>query len=254
MEKMQNHYVIVNWNDKGPGLVRQLLSNDLKQKPVVLANCLLASPLPQESQKEQVAFVRAENIDEGLLRKAAVHRAFSIIILTDYGKGGETADAQTILSILTIAKICRQENKRVSIVAELINPQKVSLAEYAGVLGENCVDVEIVSSQYIAQNLLAQVAVTPGLTKVYEDLLTFGEKSSEIYGVPLPSKYFGKTYDELLKSAFILRERNICIVPIAICREGKMHLNPSKTQIDPLRQGDMLYSICDSQAELQNLN
>ena len=104
-------------------------------------------------------------------------------------------DPETVLIILAIKKICNQN--QVPIVAEIHDPDKAELARFVGGLGTG--QVEIVSSKLVAQNLLAQVVVTPGLTNVYNDLLTFGENSMEIYGQKVPKQFIGKTFDDIVK-------------------------------------------------------
>ena len=148
--------------------------------------------------------------------------------------------------------ICAEEkSKQVHIVAEILNPQKVKLADFAGVLGDG--SVEIVSSQYMEQNLLAQVAVTPGVAEVYRDLLTFEKETSEIYGMKIPSKFTGKSFKEVLKFVLELRDKNINMIPIAISRRGKVYVNPSDSHVNAIEDGDTLFVICDSEDDLKKV-
>ena len=252
IEKLKDHYVIINWNDKGYGIIDQLHHPDLgERKPILVVTELKESPVPMKYEYEDVYHISDSTINEVLLKKANVYRAYSVIILADKLDSLDAVDAKTILIILAIRKICELEKKQFPIIAEILQPQKVELAEYAGILGDSC--VEIVSSQHVAQNLLAQVAATPGLTKIYEDLLTFGKNTCEIYSINIPSKFIGKTVDEFFRYIIDLRGKNICIVPIAISRKGRIYINPSNSAVNSIDDGDTLFAICDTRKDLKKL-
>ena len=252
IEKLKEHYVIINWNNKGNGIIEQLCSPDVERKDILVVTDLKESPLPLKFEYDDVYHISSELINEALLRKANVHLAHSVVILANGSNGAETADAKSILVILSIRKICMDTGKRqVPIIAEILEPQKTKLAEYAGILGDS--SIEIVSSQHVAQNLLSQVAANPGLTRIYEDLLTFGKNTNEIYSHRIQSRFIGKTVDELFKWIIDLRSRNNNIIPIAISRDGKNYINPSGKDISEIKEGDILFAICDSKADLKKL-
>jgi voltage-gated potassium channel len=252
IEKLKDHYVIINWNDKGYGIIDQLHHPDIgERKPILVVTELKESPVPMKYEYEDVYHISDSTINEVLLKKANVHRAYSVIILADKLDSFDAVDAKTILIILAIRKICEIEKKQVPIIAEILQPQKVELAEYAGVFGDSC--VEIVSSQHVAQNLLAQVAVNPGLTKIYEDLLTFGKNTSEIYSWRIPSKFIGKTINEFFKWIIDLRDKNTYIIPLAISRNKRIYVNPSNSDANSIEEGDTLFAICDTKDDFKNL-
>lgn len=255
IEKMKNHYVIINWNNKGNGIVEQLRHPDLEIKPILIVTELKESPITFEYKYEDIQHIGSNGnpIDEGLLRRANVHLAHSVIVLADNSDKPDTADAKTILIILAIREICNrsEEKRQVPVVAEILEPQKVKLAEFAGVLGNGV--VEIVSSQHVSQNLLAQVAATPGLTKIYNDLLTFGKNTSEIYSHRIPSKFIGKSVEELFRWIIDLRDKNINLIPVAILHEGKVYVNPSGSDVSSIEDGDTLFAICDTKGDLKKL-
>lgn len=266
MSKLEGHYVIVNWNDKGCGIIDQLHSSDFKEKrPIVVVTDFEKSPVPLKHEHEDVFHISDSTINEDLLKKTNIHRAKSVIILAkkyedvdgnpirsgDLTK--EASDAISLLTILTIRKLCADEKvKQVHIVAEILNPQKVKLADFAGMWGDG--SVEIVSSQYMEQNLLAQVAVSPGVAEVYKDLLTFEKETSEIYGMKIPSQFIGKYFKEVLKFILELRDKNINIIPIAMSRKGKVYVNPSDSHVDAIEDGDTLFVICDSEDDIKKVD
>ena len=250
IEKLENHYVIINWNDKAHGIIKQLRNPDLERKPILVVTDEKEPPFSLEYEHEDVLHIGG-TINEALLKKAKVHRAHSITILANDLNNSDAADAKTILIILAIRKICEVEKKQVPIIAEILEPEKVQLAEYAGVLGDSY--VEVVSSKYVVQNLLAQVAASPGLTKIYNDLLTFGKNTNEIYSCKIPSKFIGKKVSELFEWVIALKNKNINIIPVAISRKEKTYINPSNSDINFIEDSDILFAICDNQNVLKEL-
>jgi K+/H+ antiporter YhaU regulatory subunit KhtT len=183
------------------------------------------------------------------------------VILADESLEPAAADAETILIMAKISKLCEEQPGGVSsqnghdlltIVAEVMQPQNVELAEFAGRIKHGC--VEVVSSQHFAQDLLAQVAVTPGLTKIYHELLAFGSNNNEIWGCELGERFHNKPLEDLFQAVAELRTKcNTSIAPVAISRNGKIYVNPSSDRIGLLKKEDELYAICDNKDELRRL-
>lgn len=246
--KMRDHYVIINWNSKGCGIVKQLHSSDLDRKLIVIITEAKESPLALQYDNEDVCHFGG-GINEDSLKKANVQMAHSVMILANDSAAPDAADAKTILSILAVKKMCTLGGRQVPVIAEILEPQRVALAEYAGVVEDGC--VEVVSSTYLAQNLMAQVAETPGLTKIYQDLLTFGADSNEIYSSKIPAKFVGKPVGEFFKWAGELKDGGVDIIPIAISRNNKVYVNPTASQLNVIGPDDVFFAICDSAAILE---
>lgn len=251
MDKIRDHYVIINWNNKGYGIIEQLLSPDVEKKPIVIISESIESILlPERYEYELVYKIKGNPANEVTLNQANIKDAHSAIILAD-DKEINIADAKSIIIILTIRKICKGANKQLPIIAEILDPQKVDLAAYAGIEEEG--NLEIISSQHLGQNLIAQAAANPGITKVYEDLLTF-DVGQEIYKCRVPSKFVGKSFDDLLKGIFELREKDISIIPIAISRGKNVYINPTKKEFNFIEDDDSLFVICKAVKDLNHLN
>jgi TRAP transporter TAXI family solute receptor len=245
----KNHYVIANWNDKGPGIIEALRSSDLEEKhgiTIISESTKLASLI---EKYESVLHIHGSPLDQILLEKANIENAKSIIILAKE-KSSNIADAETIMLILRIRKCC----KNVPIVADIIDPKKVDLATFAG--DQDSGSVEIISSQNLGQKLLAQAAINPGLSKVYEDLLTFHnidkeqEEDQEIYRCDIPTKFRNRSFNELLQYASELRNKGINIIPIAISKKDKIMVNPTKNNIN-LRDSDYIFAIASNEKHLK---
>jgi TRAP transporter TAXI family solute receptor len=254
LDKISNHYVLVNWNDKGIGIIEQLHSSDLVEKKniIIVSDSEHTISFSEKQEFDDVYCINGNPTDEAVLKRANVHKAYSVIILADKDKN--IADGKSILSILAIRKICREEGGHTPIIAEIIDPQKVNLAKYAGIGKEGF--VEIVSSEALGQRLLSQAAVNPGLTEIYKELLTFSGKSSEIYKCKAPDEIIGKSAGEVFKWVFSLRDNGINVIPIGISRNGKIYINPCKEdeqEIGGIVDDDHLFIICCNECDLKRV-
>lgn len=276
MDKIERHHVIINWNKKGEQIIEQLRNEDHGAgKSLVLV--LTGHHVEMPSYKTGVKQLLGSAMSQNFLSDARISHARSVIILAEETTGRtmesrkeehnvevlktdaapykatkadcDAIDAKTIVIIFTIRKICAETEgkKQVPIVAEILNSSNVDTAKNAGKGGP----IEVVSSEYLTANLLAQVAVTPGLTDIYNDLLTFGKDTNEIYQAKVPEDFFEHTATDLFQSVTELRSKNVCIVPIAISRKDKIYINPLDSKIDKLQREDVLYAICDSKDELE---
>jgi TRAP transporter TAXI family solute receptor len=254
MHRLSQHYVIMNWNDKAPGIIKQLQSGDFEERPiVVVSDDLGGATLPAN-----VLLQKGRPTDEEVLRRARVSRARSVVVLAEPG-GGIAADAKTVVIILTIRKICHEERgdhehgkvRHVPIVAEVLDPQRIPLALYAGMSHEE--HIEVVSSPELGQQLLAQTAVHPGLSRFYKKLLTFERHNSEIHSLKMERVSEGRTFDELLEVASGLRAAGTNVIPVGVGRGPDVFVNPSRREVETLKKGDMLFAICDGPEELKLL-
>jgi len=252
MVSNEKHYVIINWNSKGAGIIKQLRSPDLPRSPIVVVTRLKDSPVPPEFDSHDIQHISDKSVTESLLRRASVHRARSVLVLADDTEPSpHTADSDTVLTILAVKKLCEEAGNPVAIVAEILEPEAVDLARFVGGFGDG--RVEIVSPKYIAQNMIAQVVVTPGLTKIYEDLLTFDRQSNEIYSCPVPARFVGQSFACLMKAICELRANNANVIPIAISRSGRVYVNPTTAALPTMEAGDVLFAICDSASDLKRM-
>jgi TRAP transporter TAXI family solute receptor len=248
----ENHHVIINWNDKGAGIVEQLSNPELPKRHILIITRSYqgqARSIPVHKGIEQIS---GEAITEGLLKSVNLSHAHSIIILADDTGNGVNTDAENVLIVLTVKKLSAGSKKPIPIIVEILDPQSADLAQCAGLLDDG--QIEIVSTQRLGQNLLAQVAVTPGLTKIYEDLLTFGHETNEIYSSPVPKSLVGKPIDDVFFALFKLRQKSVQIIPIAISRQSKILLNPCSSKNGNIEEGDELFAICDNRGQLKELD
>lgn len=277
MRSWKDHFVIINWNEKGRGIVEQLRNTEVEQRDIVVVADLRESPLPPQYE---VHFISGNPVDEDLLCKADIQLAKAVIILSSTVRGrlpteqvgvleslsdgvtegrsdiGELADILTLLLVLQVRKLCAEQKAKPLIIAEILNPQRREMAILAGMFGGGEVSrVKVVSPQFWEQIIIAQTAIDPDLLDIYEDLLTFGRGTVEIYGVPFTAKGNIQkiTFGELMRKNLTLREKGNSVILLGVksAKEGKLYLNPPDSY--EVKEGDVVYAVCDSKEILERV-
>ncbi|MDX1493479.1 MAG: hypothetical protein R3253_05445 [Longimicrobiales bacterium] len=164
---------------------------------------------------------------EHLERVDALHASAIIVSGSEFdaGGGGQT-DARTIKTLLSLtssgeeeaggAHPTRREPRWPFVVAEIFDARKVPIAERAYPGG-----LEIVASDAIVSRLLAQNVRHPGLSQVYNEILTHGG-GAELY-VRTQPELSGRRFDEVAASC----TRSVLLGVIRITPDGGVpHLNP----------------------------
>jgi Trk K+ transport system NAD-binding subunit len=98
-------------------------------------------------------------------------------------------------------------------------------------------------SAHLTGALLAHSAVTRGLSKVIDDLLTYPE-GDEFYWTDLPPSWAGMTFADLMMK---LKLELDCLL-MAVARAGTYVTNPPKDYL--LEQGDRLLVIAHQDTAL----
>jgi ion channel POLLUX/CASTOR len=192
---VKNHIVILGWTDRTPSILAELFQSEGKLKRflarfgttklriVILAENSSAK-LTQELKLNRLIGKRADEIilrtgdplqSEHLLR-ADCYNA-SAIIIPSHKQGLQdivSADVETIKTLLSLSKNPKiKDNLQLPyVVAEIQNEKKITIARrsYPGPL-------EVISGDSIISRLIAQNIRHAGLSEVYDELLTRGNKS-----------------------------------------------------------------------------
>jgi hypothetical protein len=105
----------------------------------------------------------------------------------------------------TVAVVCRK--RAVPMVVELTSERSL---RYTHGLPE----VDFVVGRAFAERMLSQAVLNPGVTEVYDHLLTFTEESNELYTVPVPSELVGRSFTEAQLYFLDHDEETICLIGI----------------------------------------
>ncbi len=225
--ELANHIVICGWNAHAKEMLKVLDEEAFGQGvAVVLLADLPENPLPQS----RIKFVRGDPTLDTDLERASVKTAHSAILLADESHGhldAATADARTVLTALAV----ESANPKIYSVAEVRDPG--NRRHFARTRTN-----ELVASSELAGGLLARSALNPGVGHVFETLMRL-DKTAEVYVLPAPSSFIGKTFDDALK--FLRRERQVILIGLETA--GNVLLNPQGSQL--LATGDQLIVVAD---------
>lgn len=234
--EMEDHLVLCNWSPRGIDWIREVHARIINDKrPVVIIHDE-PDKIDLPDKQDEAAFndvyiVKGDPTSEVVLRRAKVHKAHSVVVLTD-DREGRHADGKSILTCIAIRNICRGDVQP-NIGAECRNPANRHHLKKAGA-------DEIISSDELGLRLLARSALFHGMTRVYQELLTVGRDANEMYLVPAPEALVGKDFAELSGMFSRYRgDRKSCLL-IGIQRGDEMHLNPIGGEAGPLRPDDQL--------------
>lgn len=244
---LNNHIVICNWNPKAVPIIRELHASILKDKRpiVVVSEHAEAGDLPEREDDpafEDVFLVKGDPANEIVLRRAAVHEAYSVLVLAD-PKEGHLADAKSILISMAVRSLCLAADvEPVHICVEGIDPQNIDHLKRGGA-------EEIVAASDFSMMLLAQSALFHGLSTVYRHLLEISGDTNEIYLLPVPQSFVGKSFAEL--GAAILQNRdpnNPAILVGARTKDG-IFVNPRDQEMGTFESGDQVVIIAFERPE-----
>jgi voltage-gated potassium channel len=239
--ELKNHIVICNWNNKGLPLVKEVHAKIVKHKrPIVIITDQEDSvDFPEhedEPEFEDVYIIKGDPTNEIILKRANVHNAYTVVVLAD-PKQEKLADAKSILVCMGIRSLCDEfDLPKTYTAVEGISPQNIEHLRRAGA-------DEIISAGDFSSLLLAQTSLVHGLSKVYRNLLTISEETNEIYLLPVPKDYIGKTFSQLGADIYSHRDKKNPVIPIGVKTQDKVILNPKPSVFDVFSKGDQLIVI-----------
>ena len=242
------HTVICGWNFQGERIVEELLSADQKQQRGIV---ILHDSEERPIKDERVEFIKGDpSQDEDLIR-AGVMRADSVIVLTDFTKGANEADAEALMIVLAIESL----NREVHTCVQIMNSaNRVHLKRAHA--------DEIICLDQMGGSLVVASALNHGVSRIVSELLTFNI-GSELYryDLPLSNKLVGREFAEAVQ---VLAQQRLILVAVEtdyseellkqlsadavykLPEENRaMVVNPQSRYW--IRQGDALFVIAESE-------
>jgi voltage-gated potassium channel len=218
--KMQDHLLILGWSSRASAALDDFFHDPryFSMKAVVVAD-LERTP----SEDPRVLFVRGNPGRREVLERASASRA-ALAMVFPVSASDPRSDFQTALTVLTLRKI----NPGVRIAAELVSSENHDYLTEVGC--DAVIDVSAFGSM-----LLVRCLQDLGTLEVVEDLLT-NKGGSELYRVPVPKKFLGKTF---LEYAHRMLDENCSV--IGLDRNDSRELNPDGST--PLIEGDYVLVV-----------
>ena len=199
---IKDHVVICNWTSKADVIVRQLHDESVHDKSPIIVVTENPEQVPQSTDivYRGLLTIGGDPADKEILERADIRTAKTAVILADE-REPENADSKSILIQLAIDSI----NPNVHTIVELIKSSSEMYFKYTHVN-------EIICLEQLAEKLLSQSALTPGLSEVYMNLLTQSLDTNEIYLEELPESFVGQTYEDVEKQIVSIKDKDIILI------------------------------------------
>jgi Trk K+ transport system NAD-binding subunit len=146
--------------------------------------------------------VPGDPTSEIVLARADIEHANTAIVLSDPEEGNR-ADTKSVLIALAVEAI----QPRVHTIVELLHSRNRIHFRHTYV-------DEIVCMDELTEKLLAQSALTHGVSEFYIRLLTATEDTNEVYVIAVPGPFVGRTYRELERALIEFDEENVILVGV----------------------------------------
>jgi len=177
----EEHTLILGWNNRGSAIIREMDNYVMKGSTVKIiagyddAEETIKAIIPS-TKNMKVEFLRGEITDRPMLDSLNVGKFDHIIVLSYVGKMDmQSADSQTLITLLHLRDIADIKEVDLSIVSEIMDVGNRELASVTKA------DDFVVSDKMISQ-LMSQVSENKDLMRVFDYL--FDSEGSEIYLKP----------------------------------------------------------------------
>ena len=199
---IRDHIIICNWSSKADIIVRQLHDDSVQRKRpiIVITNSPEDMPKTTDPAYRGLLIISGDPANKEILQRADISHASTVVVLADEIDIANS-DSKSILIVLAIEAI----NPHVHIIVELVKSNSEMFFQYTHV-------DEIVCLEQLAEKLLAQSALTPGLSLVYMDLLTQSSDTNEIYQEGVPQPLIGLSYREAEAKIITIDEKDIILI------------------------------------------
>jgi voltage-gated potassium channel len=208
--KVKDHIVICGWNQHTEEVLQGLTSSgSLENVSLVLINELSIDEmdaLKTKYHRYELKLLRGDYVHEDVLLRANIKKARFALLMADLSgsHSRDRIDERTALAALTIKSVA----PAVKIIAEVLDEANKPH------LRRTNVDEIIVRGEHQG-SLLAKAIISPGLPRVFSDMLSPGEKD-KLWITGIPKEYIGRTFKEL---SGYFRDKKAII--IGVMREKK---------------------------------
>ncbi|MDF9277287.1 ion channel [Arthrobacter sp. EH-1B-1] len=220
---MSDHLVIVGYT---PGRTERLVQEILADSadPVALCTWEDVAENPM-SDHANLGFVRGDLAEEGVLKRAGVHRATRILI-----------DARDDNEALTITVAATHVNPDAHIVVTLRDMSRARNFSY--------VDDDVRCVQWHSPRLAIEELQDPGIAIVYADLMSHGGRNT--YSTTLPDTLSTMNFGQVQEAL----GRKFTTTVLAVQHEGAV-INPGWDS--PLPAGSVLYYVGERRLSAQEI-
>ncbi len=199
IQSIRDHIVILGWSERVQRIIHEL-RNEIHRASGDMRPILVITELEGSSIRldlERVYFMYGRLNDINVLKRANLAQAHTLLIPATLHET-EVADGQSVFSLLAALSV----NPALRVCVELSRAENGETLSHIQQHNMSKGDIEVVSFESVADRLLAQAAISNGVTRVYDHLLSFGADSNELYTTPLDQRWIGKTFRALSSACF----------------------------------------------------
>lgn len=232
LPELMDHVVVCNCNEKVPGMVREIHAGS-KRRPIdVVLVCSdmaiwRANPrwFPHQADRDHFFVIEGNPTSPEDLAQVGIGRARAAVILAD-PRQGDLADARSTL----VAVAIERQNPQVHTIIELIaSTNRIHL---------KTTDVnEVVCLGELAEKLMAQSCITPGIKNVFHHLLSSNDQTNQIFTLPIAPCLRGESFRSISKR--MIKNR----VPFTLCGIGVPCHDPAVAHIHARNSGQPMVFV-----------
>jgi voltage-gated potassium channel len=211
-----NNIIICNVNSNLKNIAHELLfgsrKKDFKVSIIIQGkNPEKENPDLYSLNHENLSFIHGDPSDIEVLEKAGVKNCGAAIILADPNYG-DYADAPSALTAMEIERI----NPSIHTVMELIDSSNREYIDF------NIIN-EAVCLGDITEKLIAQNSFNPGVIEIFDNLLTSGKGTPEIFLPEIPDNLINKSFYEIYRISI---NKKTPFIIIGYIQNNHYHINP----------------------------
>jgi voltage-gated potassium channel len=185
--RFEEHVLILGNNSHLDNVVRQV-SAALARRHLLVVVCPEAEELrvTEPAAYRRVYALAGDPVEMRVLEQADVDAALRVIVLAaDDACADDPRQRDNQALMETLAVVCRQGG--VPLVVELQTDESL---RYATPLE----GIDFLVGRHYGARLISQAVLKPGMTRVFDRLMTFTEHSNEFYSVPTPGELVGRPF------------------------------------------------------------
>lgn len=180
-----SHYIIVGWNERSHQLIKEIYKINNHIKIILIDETLLQRP----DECPNIVFIKGSPTVDETFERANAMEAHTVIITANLHTNEKTADANTVLTLLTVKGV----SPEIYSIVELVTANQIKNAERAGA-------DEIIQSSNHLSLLMINGILFHGMTDVIAQMLRHGKKDQLAFEA-VPPHLINESFQRAIESS-----------------------------------------------------
>lgn len=180
LPNVPENILVLGWNDRGKFILRELDNYVPTGTQILLVDeidrSIDVAAIQEHIHNYTITARIGSTFSRDTLETLEISTFSSIIVLADTSVDVQSADAQSLMTLIHLRDICSKQNVEINIVTEMLDERNKNLAAADSVN-------DFIISNTITSLLLTQIAENIDLYQVFRDL--FDAEGSELYLKPV---------------------------------------------------------------------